>query len=97
MSEVATLVRNLKAHMRAEGVTYRKLARKVGLSEPTIKRDLSRGGFSLSRLEEYCQALNVTVATLLRSPTRAALLTELSAAQEQALAGNSKQLVVTYL
>jgi transcriptional regulator with XRE-family HTH domain len=97
MSEVAAVIRNLKSHMRAERVTYKELARRVGVSEPTVKRDLSRGVFSLSRLEEYCEAVSVTLATLLRPPSRASLLTELSAELEEALITNPKLLLTTYL
>src|SRR5262245_2608455 len=97
MSDVQLLLRNLKARMRADHLTYRQLAVKVGLSEPTIKRDLSRGGFTLQRLQDYCEALGVTLSELLQPVTRSALITELSADQEQALVSNPKLLVTTYL
>jgi transcriptional regulator with XRE-family HTH domain len=83
--------------MRGEHITYRDMARKIGISEPTVKRDLSRGAFTLQRLEEYCHALNVTLGELLQPPSRSSLLTELSAEQEQALVSNPKLLVATYL
>jgi transcriptional regulator with XRE-family HTH domain len=97
MSDIKMVIRNLKARMRAEHMTYRQLAGKVGLSEPTIKRDLSRGAFTLQRLEQFCEALNVTLSELLQPPARSVLLTELSAEQEQALVSNPKLLVTTYL
>ncbi len=97
MSDIKMVIRNLKSRMRAEHMTYRQLAHKVGLSEPTIKRDLSRGAFTLRRLEQFCEALNVTLSELLQPAARSVLLTELSAEQEQALVSNPKLLVTTYL
>jgi len=73
MSDIKMVLRNLKARMRAEQITYRQLAHKVGLSEPTIKRDMSRGAFSLRRLEQFCEALDVTLGDLLQPPTRSSL------------------------
>jgi len=97
VSDVKTIIRNLKVRMRTEHVTYKQLAKLVGLSEPTIKRDLSRGAFSVRRLDQFCDALSVTLAELLQEPTRSQLLTELSAEQEQALVSNPKLLLTTYL
>jgi len=84
--------------LRARGMTYRDLAVKIGVSEQTVKRDLSRGDFSLSRLDRICEALDVGVADLLRHDRSATnILTELSAAQEQALVSDPKLLLATYL
>src|SRR5688500_13390068 len=97
MADSTTLVRNLKARLRAEGMTYRTLAQRLQLSEPTIKRDLSRGTFSLRRLDRICEVLGITLEELLQPPPRATLLTELSTEQERALVGSPKLLLVTYL
>ena len=97
MSNSKTLVRNLKTRLRVEGITYRELARRLGVSEPTVKRDLSRGSFSLRRLDQICVALDLSLAELLEPPSRSALLTELSAEQEMALASRPKLLLVSYL
>jgi transcriptional regulator with XRE-family HTH domain len=97
MSNTKTLVANLKARMRADGVSYRELAKRLGLSEPTIKRDLSRGMFSLPRLDQMCAELNISIADLLQPGATRSLLTEFSADQEAALVANPKLLLVTYL
>jgi hypothetical protein len=78
-------------------LTYRKLARSIGVSEATVKRDLSRGNFSLRRLDQICSALELTLNELMLPPAGADLITQLSEAQEVALVGNPKILVVTYL
>lgn len=97
MSDSNTLIRNLKSRLRADGMTYRQLAERLKVSEPTIKRDLSRGNFSLRRLDRICEILEIPLEDLLRPPTRSALLTQLSADQERALVSSPKLLLVTYL
>jgi DNA-binding Xre family transcriptional regulator len=97
MSNSKTLVRNLKARLRAEGITYRMLAQRLAVSEPTVKRDLSRGHFSLRRLDQICDVLGITLNDLLEPPSESTLLTQLSADQEQALVSRPKLLVLTYL
>ncbi len=97
MADSRTLLRNLKARLRTDGVTYRELARRLGLSEPTIKRDLSRGGFSLQRLDRICEVLSVSLEELLQDPQGARLLTQLSDEQERMLVANPKLLLVSYL
>jgi len=92
----SVIVRGIKTRLKARGVTYRELAGLIGVSEPTIKRDLARGNFSLQRLDRICDALGVGVADLVQ-PEEISALTELSEQQEQALATNPRSLVVTYL
>jgi hypothetical protein len=79
-------------------MTYRELAAAIGVSEPTVKRDLSRGDFSLSRLDRICSALELSLADLAQNQvTGTTLLTQLSEQQERALVRDPRLLVVTYL
>ena len=61
MSATAVIVRGVKARLRANGMSYRELADRIGVSEPTIKRDLSRGKFSLERLDKICEVLGAGI------------------------------------
>jgi transcriptional regulator with XRE-family HTH domain len=97
MSNSKALVDNLKRRLRADKITYRELARRLRLSEPTVKRDLSRGTFSLARLDRMCEVLGVTLGDLLQPPGDFVPLTQLSSEQEQALVTQPKLLLVTYL
>jgi DNA-binding Xre family transcriptional regulator len=90
------LVQGIKTRLKAQGISYRRLVELIGISEPTVKRDLARGNFSLQRLDRICDALGVSVADLVQ-PVDHAPMTELSERQEQALATNPRALVVTYL
>jgi transcriptional regulator with XRE-family HTH domain len=77
--------------------TYRQLAVAIGVSEATIKRDLSRGRFTLTRLDQICEALQLSLKDLSQPPQGPEVLTQLTEAQEAALVGDPKVLVVTYL
>jgi DNA-binding Xre family transcriptional regulator len=97
MSATQALLRGIKSALRERRLTYRELARTIGVSEATIKRDLSRGHFSLHRLDQICDALQLTLNDLTAPITGPEVLTQLSEAQEVALASHPKNLVVTYL
>ena len=67
------------------------------MSEPTVKRDLGRGSFSLARLDRICEALDIGVEDLIRSDPETRLLTELRELQERELVADPSLLLVTYL
>ena len=98
MAGSAAMVQAIRAILRERGMTYRDLADLLGLSEPTVKRDLGQGNFSLRRLDRICDVLGVTVEDLVRNdrPLTSAL-TELSKKQEAALVADTKLLLITYL
>lgn len=96
MANSKTLIKNLKTKLRTDGVTYRELAKRLAVSEPTVKRDLSRGTFSLDRLDQICEVLGVTLEELIQ-PQPTAVLTQLSAEQEKTLVSKPKLLLVAYL
>lgn len=98
MSESAQIVAVLKRSLKARGTTYRDLARAVDLSEASIKRIFSEGTFTLDRLERICAAVGLSIAELVRlaSPQTSAA-TQLTLAQEQALAADARALACFYL
>jgi transcriptional regulator with XRE-family HTH domain len=97
MSASSALLRGIKSTLRLRGLTYRDLAKLLDVSEPTVKRDLSKGRFSLKRLDEISAALGLTLADLLQPPEEQDLVTQLSEAQELALVSQPRYFVVTYL
>src|SRR3954465_15158239 len=50
MPETERVVATLKRLLKAQGMTYRALATKLGLSEPAVKRMFSHQAFTLERL-----------------------------------------------
>ena len=94
----AIIVDAIKRRLRAQGITYLALARRLKLSEPTVKRDLARGDFSLKRLDQICEVLGVTVAELANEePARELRITRFTDAQERALTSDPKLVPLTYL
>jgi transcriptional regulator with XRE-family HTH domain len=98
MAESSLVLQAIRAQLRTRGWTYRELAEKLGVSEPTVKRDLSKGGFSLHRLDDICAVLEVSLSQLLTDASEGGeQLTKLSETQETALVGDPKLLLVTFL
>ena len=65
MAQTAALVEVLKRQLRARGVTYAQVARKLSLSEASVKRMFSKREFTLKRLDEICQLTNTEFSDLL--------------------------------
>jgi transcriptional regulator with XRE-family HTH domain len=97
MSTMA-LVDAIKRRLRAQGKTYQVLAKRLGVSEPTVKRDLTHGDFTLKRLDEICDFLGTTVAELAtEEPAREQRITQFTDAQERALTADPRLVLLTYL
>lgn len=92
------LIETLKRSLRARGLTYRDLARALGLSEPSVKRMFSRGTFTLARLEAVLAVLELDFYEFARLARGAAPgPAELSLEQERALAADERLLSVFWL
>jgi transcriptional regulator with XRE-family HTH domain len=92
------IIEAIKRHLRAQGITYQALAKRLKVSEPTVKRDLTRGDFSLKRLDEICEFLGVTVTDLANEePVRELRITQFTDAQERALTADPRLVLLTYL
>lgn len=96
MSAAKILVDNIRGVLRQRGITYRQLAQLLGVSEPTIKRDLGRGDFSLARLDRICEVLQLSLAELVDASAPLSVH-EFSDAQERALVRDPQLLLLTYL
>jgi DNA-binding Xre family transcriptional regulator len=95
MSVNAEITATLKRFLRSRGVTYAQLASRLGLSEASVKRVLSRGPITLDRLDAICAALELDfqeLARMCRHDTKADQ--DLTLEQETALADDAKLLAV---
>jgi transcriptional regulator with XRE-family HTH domain len=99
MGETNRILVALKRGLRSRGITYAMLAKRIGLSEPSVKRILSRGSLSLPRLERICEATDISLEELVRPVNGAPSETSstLSMAQETALAADPQLLGCFYL
>lgn len=92
------LVDAMKRGLRREGLTYAALARRMGLSEASIKRMFSTGRFSLAQVLAVCEALGTDLGELGRTTAaRAAEARQLSLPQERALAADPRLLLLFHL
>ncbi|MDO9572111.1 MAG: helix-turn-helix transcriptional regulator [Hydrogenophaga sp.] len=95
MSTTLDLVAALKQELKAAHMTYADLAQALGMAESSIKRMLSKGDMSLSRVDEICRALKIDFAELARRVADAQpLLREMTAEQERAVVADKKLLLV---
>ena len=95
----ARIMTSLKAVMKSRQITYRDLARRIRLSEASVKRIFSRGTLTLTRLDAVCQALEVSLGEVVRLAGEHSADTPepLTLEQESALAADPKLLACFYL
>ena len=95
---VAELTAALKDCLRARGITYAELARRLRLSEASVKRVFSARTFTLQRLQAICSVLGIDfyeLARLAHAHDRSD--GRLGIEQERALAAQPKLLVLFLL
>ncbi len=98
VSQRIGLLHELKLALRARRVRYREVARELRLSEASVKRLFSRGGFTLERLERCAELADVTLADLMeRMQRRAGEPARLTRAQEQEIVRDPKLFLLTWL
>lgn len=91
----AALIAILKDELKAAHMTYADLARKLKLSESSVKRMLAKEDMPLSRIDAICGALKMDFSELARRVADAKpLLASLTLAQEKAVVGDKKLLLV---
>ena len=95
MSTTLDLVTALKKELKSAQMTYADLALALGMAESSVKRMLTKGDMSLSRIDEVCRALRIDFADLARRVVdEQPLLAQLTQEQERAVVGDKKLLLV---
>lgn len=98
MSLSIDLINALKRGLRAQGMTYRELAKRLQLSEAAVKRMFSRRAMSLLRLEQVCEVLGLGLEELGAEAGRGRQpMARLSQAQEQALVDDPALMLAMFL
>lgn len=97
-ARTSTLIRALKATLKSRAITYEELARKLKLSHASVKRLFAEETFTLKRIEEICNVLEIDFFDLARLARGASADTdEMSNTQEEALARDARLLGMFYL
>jgi len=95
MAHSAAMVDVLKRELKARGVTYAHVARKLGLSEASIKRMFSRRSFTLHRLDQVCELANTEFSDLARGlQQEEKLVSQLTYEQEKEIISDRKLFLV---
>lgn len=95
MPQATALIEALKRELKERGITYAELARRIGMSEPSVKRMFSLKHFTLQRLDQMLSATGIDLRQLAQAAQDAPpLISQLSLAQEQEIIGDLKLLVV---
>lgn len=95
MNEIDRLVATLKRHLKSQGMTYRDLAAKLSISEPSVKRLFASRRFTVERLVEIARLVGFTLAELAQEAAigegRVRVLDDI---QERELVSDEKLLLV---
>lgn len=99
MSESAQIVDVLKRTLKSRGITYRDLAKRIGLSEASVKRVFSAETFTLERLETICAAIGMSMGDIVRLASESLQhgAQYLSVEQEELLASSPRLFACLYL
>lgn len=98
MSQRTQIVAELKLVLREQGINYAAVAKKLQLSEASVKRLFSTCDFSLERIDQICELANTEVSELIeRMQERATPTNKLTIAQEQEVIADPKLFLMTWL
>jgi len=97
MAQTAPLIEALKLALKAHGKTYVDVANHLKLSEASVKRLFSQKSFSLQRLDEVCQLMDIEISDLvqLMNESGTGAISRLSPEQEQEIVGDLELLLIT--
>ena len=97
MTTSARLIDTLKRELKVRGYTYKVLAGELELSESAVKHMFSTGNFSLRRLDEICDVLELDIGDLVDIGKAHEQRTEqLSEEHEQEIMSDMRLLLVAY-
>ncbi len=95
MARTAALVESLKRELRARKITYAAVAKRLRMSEASVKRMFSRREFTLSRLDAICEVAGIEFSDLARTlATQDAVISQLTPEQEEEFVANPKLMLV---
>lgn len=94
MSQIAQISLTLKQLLRQQQLTYKDVAAFLQMSEANVKRIFSTNSFTLEKLEQICDMLNMNLSDLfIITQKKAEQLSQLTAEQEMELLSDPKLLL----
>jgi transcriptional regulator with XRE-family HTH domain len=96
MAQTLHLINTLKKALKGHGLTYADIAKKIDMSEASIKRMFSEKNFTLKRLEQLCQCMEIELSDLLTLMKEdESNISQLSNEQEKEIVNDLTLLLVT--
>lgn len=97
-NDTQALLKTLKKALKAQGITYKKVAEQVHLSEASVKRLFSQNDMSLKRIEQISNLAGYTLLDLLGlMQEEKEYITMLTPEQEESLLQDPLLLLMTFL
>ncbi len=97
MPQTKLIIDTLKHQLCKQGLTYKQVAGRLGLSEASVKRLFAENSFSLARLGQVCGIMNLEIADLIHQMEKnVELTTRLSREQEAELVADTRLLLMAY-
>lgn len=97
MTQIRLIVETLKQELRKQGINYRRVAQTLELSEASVKRLFAENSFTLARIGQICELLNLEISDLIHQMERNADLThQLTLEQETELVADIKLLLMAH-
>lgn len=97
MTSSSRIIDTLKRQLKVHGITYKELAERLDLSESAVKHMFSTGNFSLRRLDDVCDVLELDFGELVDiSESHQHKIEQLSEENEQEIVADTRLLLVTY-
>ncbi len=94
-NQTAIIIATLKRELRSQGITYAQVGKTLALSEASIKRLFAEKNFTLQRLEQVCNMLNLEFDDLVvLNRNRQQQLEQLSHEQETQIAADITLLMI---
>ncbi|MFD2231130.1 helix-turn-helix domain-containing protein [Alkalimarinus sediminis] len=95
MAETSSIVTTLKRELKAHGLTYKDVSKALNIAESSVKRLFADKDFSLKRLDQICQLMNMEISDLLQKMEQdKRLISQLTLEQESLLVSDHKLLLV---
>ena len=95
MAQITELIAVLKTELKRYGLTYAEVAQRLDMSEANVKRLFASRRFTLDRLAEICQLMDLELSDLFQLyEASRQRISQLSIEQEEELVGDYKLLLV---
>jgi transcriptional regulator with XRE-family HTH domain len=95
MKEMTALLDALKSTLKARRISYAEVAKRLRLSEASVKRLFSKGGLTLERFEQVCELAGISVTELAKGvDSERDYVSQLTPRQERDIMSDPKLLLV---